>query len=315
MTHFDGQTVIASVSGGKDSTAMCLHFKEQGIPFVPVFMDTGWENSSTYEYLRDYLPGIIGEITWLTAEVTLPDELEPIAKEFEDMMGFRSAMVRRCIKRGMFPSRLQRWCTKELKVIPIRDYLRSREDDVVNAVGIRHEESASRAKMDEWEWEDAYDCWVWRPIITFSEQDVIDIHARHGVLPNPNYLLGARRVGCWPCIYAAKKELHYLADNDDGRIAVLTRLEEVVGEMAEKRAQAKGTTLEARGHTRPAWFQNPAPVRDPVTGKRPGDCWPIAKVLEWAKTKYGGRQYELFLPPMRDRGCMRWGLCDTGEDE
>mgnify|MGYP005834036721 CR=1 FL=1 len=35
--------VIASVSGGKDSTAMCLNLQELGIPFRPVFMDTGVE--------------------------------------------------------------------------------------------------------------------------------------------------------------------------------------------------------------------------------------------------------------------------------
>jgi len=68
--------VIASVSGGKDSTAMCLHLQELGIPFRPVFMDTGWETAETYQYLREYLPGRIGEITWLRSEVELPPERE-----------------------------------------------------------------------------------------------------------------------------------------------------------------------------------------------------------------------------------------------
>lgn len=34
-------TVIASVSGGKDSAAMMLHLREQEIPFRAVFFDTG----------------------------------------------------------------------------------------------------------------------------------------------------------------------------------------------------------------------------------------------------------------------------------
>lgn len=36
--------IVASVSGGKDSTAMCLWLQEQGLEFTPVFLDTGWES-------------------------------------------------------------------------------------------------------------------------------------------------------------------------------------------------------------------------------------------------------------------------------
>ena len=305
------RVVIASVSGGKDSPAMCLHFKEQGIPYTPVFLDTGWENAITYDYLRNHLPKIIGEITWRRMEVELSDELEATAQEFEERMGHHSSMVRLVLKKGMFPSRVRRFCTQNLKAFVIRDYLKALDDEPVNAVGIRAEESQSRSKMAEWEWIDEYDCDVWRPLIRWSEQDVIDIHTRNGVRPNENYLAGARRVGCWPCIYCAKKELHHIAENDDGRIALLEDLEKVVTELARKRYEERGEELE-RDY---AWFQDPTSRADPVTGKRAGTPWPIRKVIDWAKTKHGGRQFELFLPPMRDRGCMRWGLCDTSSDD
>lgn len=29
----------------------------------------------------------------------------------------------------------------------------------------------------------------------------------------------------------------------------------------------------------------------------------------------GGKQLELFAAPKSERGCMRWGLCDTHGDE
>ena len=305
------RVVIASVSGGKDSTAMCLHFKEQGIPYPPVFLDTGWENAVTYDYLRNHLPKIIGEITWRRMEVELSDELEAIAQEFEERMGHHSSMVRLVLKKGMFPSRVRRFCTQNLKAFVIRDYLKALDDEPVNDVGIRAEESQSHTKMAEWECIDEYDCELWRPLIRWSEQDVIDIHTRNGVRPNENYLAGARRVGCWPCIYCAKKELHHIAENDDGRIALLEDLEKVVTELARKRYEERGEELE-RDY---AWFQDPTSRADPVTGKRAGTPWPIRKVIDWAKTKHGGRQFELFLPPMRDRGCMRWGLCDTSSDD
>ena len=82
-----GRHVVASVSGGKDSTAMCLHLRELEIPFEPVFMDTGWENAETYRYLREELPGYIGPIRWLRSEVALPPDLEALAQLFEVRLG------------------------------------------------------------------------------------------------------------------------------------------------------------------------------------------------------------------------------------
>jgi 3'-phosphoadenosine 5'-phosphosulfate sulfotransferase (PAPS reductase)/FAD synthetase len=180
----------------------------------------------------------------------------------------------------------------------MRAYLQGLEDEPVNAVGVRAGESIARAKLPEREYSDFYDCEIWRPIHSWSEQDVIDAHTRHGVRPNSNYLIGARRVGCWPCIYAAKKEIHLIADTDPDRIDILRDLERTISSLA--------------GDKRRGWFVNKEDKPDPISGKRDGHPWPIDKVVQWSRTKRGGRQFELFLPPDRERGCMRWGLCDTG---
>ena len=305
------RTVIASVSGGKDSTAMCLHLQEQGIPYRAVFLDTGWENATTYRYLRDVLPGVIGPIEWLTPAVDLSPDLEEVAAQFETRLGHHSAMIRLILKKGMFSSRRIRFCTQSLKAFTIRDYLLGLDVEPINAVGIRADESASRSKMAEWEHSDSYDCDIWRPLIDWSEQDVIDIHARHGIAPNPNYLAGASRVGCWPCVFARKSEIRHIADTDPERIAIIADLEAVVGDMARQRAEKRGGGLTDKPP--PSWFQDPMPQRGP-DGVRRGSPWPIDRVVEWSRTKRGGRQFELFAPARRDEGCMRWGLCDTGAD-
>lgn len=289
-----GRRVVASISGGKDSAALSLWLTEQGIEHDRIFLDTGWENDLTYSYLRGPLTAQIGPILELRSSLLMED------------------LIR---KKGMFPSRVRRFCTQELKVKPMQEYLKARidaGDDVINAVGIRAAESEARSRMPEWEWQDGFDCEVWRPLLRWSEQDVIEIHRRHGLSPNPLYLLGASRVGCWPCIYARKSEIRFIADKDPARIVRLKVLEEDVAKKAVARAQARGTTLA----NKPTWFQNPT-SRVGADGHRAGDCWPIDKVVEWSRTIRGGAEedkQELLFAGMND-GCMRWGLCETGTSQ
>lgn len=308
------RAVIASVSGGKDSTAMCLYLRELGIPYQPVFMDTGWENAETYRYLREELPGYIGEIRWLRSEVALPPDLEALAQVFEVRLGHYSAMVRWILKKGMFPSGNRRYCTEELKVRPMASHLDSLDADAVNTVGVRADESAARACLPEWDAPspgNLIDADVWRPLLRWTTDDVIEIHQRHGVVPNRGYLGHARRVGCWPCIRSAKAEIRNIADTDSGRIDIIRDLEAVVVERVIARATANGTTLEEQEFLTPAWFQAPLGRAD---GRWP--TWPIDKVVQWSRTAHGGKQFELFAARDHELGCVRWGMCDiAAKDE
>ena len=266
----NGRRVVASVSGGKDSAAMSLYLTELGIEHDRVFMDTGWEHPLTYEYLRGPLTSKLGPIT------------EIASKKYPE--GFPQ-MVR---DRGMFPSRTRRFCTQELKVVPMQGYINALVDagaDILNVVGIRADESESRSKLPEWEWTEGFDCEVWRPLISWSEQDVIDIHHRHGLRPNPLYLRGAARVGCYPCIFARKDEIRSIADNDPWKIVQIASLEREVVARAEARNAAKGETFESLGHMRPAFFQAMGALRSEGTD---GRMVPIAEVVEWSRTSRGG---------------------------
>lgn len=290
--RISGRRVVASVSGGKDSAAMCLALREMGVEHERVFMDTGWEHPATYEYLRGELTRVVGPITEIRSE-----------------LGGMADVIR---KKGMFPSRVIRFCTQQLKVFPFRDYARSLGSPIVNAVGIRAAESRARSCLPEWEplplVGEGSD--TWRPLITWSEQDVIDIHKRHGLAPNPLYLQGASRVGCWPCIFARKKEILFIAENDPARIEEIRRLEDEVSVLAEARYAAKGETFDSLGYSRPAWFQAQGAMR---SDGKDGRNVPIDEVLLWAKTARGGRQFELFAATPSDAGCVRWGMCDRPE--
>ena len=280
--------IVASISGGKDSAAMSLHLKELGLEHRRVFMDTGWEHEATYEYLRGELTRVIGPIE----EISGPLKMEALV-----------------LKKGMFPSRMRRFCTQQLKVFPMRDYIRGLQDageEILNTVGIRAAESEARSKLPEREWNETFDCEVWRPLIRWTEADVIEIHKRHGLKPNPLYLRGATRVGCWPCIFARKAEIRLMADTDPARVDRIRKLEADVTVVAKARKEAKGETLE----NAPAWFQSP--MRGP-NGESP--CTPIDDVVEWSRTSRGGKQYDMLEAAGRDPGCMRWGMCDTEVEE
>ena len=269
---------------------MSLYLTELGIEHDKVFADTGWEHPDTYEYLRGPLTQKIGTIVEVRAE---------------------KQMEQRIRDGGFFPSRRAKWCTQELKVQPICRYLQSlvvAGVDPVNTVGIRHEESAKRAEMEEWDWSKDYDCEIWRPLIKWTEQDVIEIHHRHGLAPNPLYLRGARRVGCWPCINSRKDEIRLVSETDPGRIQKLRDLEAHVTNTCREKVESRGEK----------WGE-----------KRNGDeCYtgsdvlgffgagkPIDSVVAWSKTAKGGKNLALFAPEPADEGCMRWGLCESHPPE
>ena len=306
LSRLGDRRVVASISGGKDSAAMSLYLTELGIEHERVFMDAGWELPPTYEYLRGELVDEIGPITWLRPnlpEIETCTIRRPLVRAAVEA---RNAMVILCLSKGMFPSRVIRFCTQMLKVFPMQAHITELVKagaDVVNAVGIRAAESESRSRMEEWEWSEGFDCEVWRPIVRWTEADVIDAHRRHGLRPNPLYLRGFSRVGCGPCIHARKSEIRTLADAYPGAIDLIAELEEELTDRARARAAEKGEEA-CRDRT---WFQH-------GSGRASERLWSIRNTVAWSRTIRGGRvedrQEELFA--QADEGCIRWGLCDTG---
>lgn len=182
------------------------------------------------------------------------------------------------------------------------DARRSGGGQVVNAVGIRGEESPTRAAMPEWEYSKEMDCDVWRPIHRWTREDVILAHQRHGIRPCKLYLMGMQRVGCGPCIKEIKQGIRIIAETDPDRINLIRQDEAAVTAMQRARREAQGK--EDLGPA--AWFQ--------AKQGRAGTCWPIDKAIAWSKTDFRTNQYlasEIFAADMREDGCMRWGLCET----
>lgn len=334
--RIDGRPVILSMSGGKDSTAAALYLREQGIPFQAVFMDTGWEHESVYEYIDEVLEPLFGPIKRLSSSK------------------YANGMVDMLKGKKVFPSRLMRFCTEQLKVKPFMEHLATLDDEVVNVVGIRAEESAARAKMPEWEDSRALDCDVWRPLIDWTFEDVAEIHRRHNLPPAALYFKGSERVGCWPCIFSRKSEVRQVAEVDPARIDLIAQLEDELTDSARERFRSDEVFREktlanardrvayeaiARSVSWSEWKNRdgvPTLVRerharaaDAVTqadidrevgrmlkrtffhGKKGQGSMTINEVVEWAN---GAGQLSFGLPA-QDVGCFRWGFCDTRKGE
>lgn len=274
--------VIASTSSGKDSSASSLLLKKNGIAHRRVFMDTGWESHHVYEYLRGPLTAALGPID----EIATTDY-----KGFIDLV----------LQKGLFPSRVMRFCTEELKVFPILEMIEqvaaTEPREIVNVVGIRRHESKKRSQMPEWEFSDSFHCWIWRPIIEWHKAHVIAIHDEFGLDINPLYHLGASRVGCWPCIHARKAELSLVARVDPGRIDEIEDVERRLNEAGQQRDDDLGRPFVIRSMFSYHGGDSkhfPLPIRDAV---------------DWANSNRGEWQ------PKGDDSCARFGFCSANSDE
>jgi 3'-phosphoadenosine 5'-phosphosulfate sulfotransferase (PAPS reductase)/FAD synthetase len=192
----DKKTVrhILGLSGGKDSAAlaMYLHSKIPNIEYF--FCDTGCELPETYEYL-DRLKARLGiEITYLNKELIPKNDPEAIFKHWLT------------IYNGFLPSARARWCTKQLKIIPLEKFIDN--DEAISYIAIRADEDrdgyiSTKDNIN--------------PVYPFKEdgitkKDVFRI-LEESSIGLPKYYEWRSRSGCYFCFFQRKIEWIRLHDN------------------------------------------------------------------------------------------------------
>ena len=128
-------------------------------------------------------------------------------------------LLQRIEERGRFPSAGQRFCTSDFKRSPIerelRRHLRAHprfNNLIVNAMGMRAEESPARSRLAPWRRSDrnsraGREWFDWLPIHGLKTPDVFRVIHEAGQSPHWAYAAGMSRLSCVFCILASRADL------------------------------------------------------------------------------------------------------------
>jgi 3'-phosphoadenosine 5'-phosphosulfate sulfotransferase (PAPS reductase)/FAD synthetase len=206
-----GAALVLSVSGGKDSDAMCHHLLEHrqtegwSGEVVMIHADLGtrveWQQTPDYVQNLAQRKGVpLHVVRW-----THGDLIDRIWQRY-----YKDP------SRPCWPSAQMRYCTADLKRGPISRELRRLfpSGTVICAMGLRAQESQTRARRPTFSRRTdtsaptkgrfVYD---WLPIHDWTETAVWDCIRRHGDIHHEAYSLGNHRLSCALCVLASLNDL------------------------------------------------------------------------------------------------------------
>lgn len=170
---------ILGLSGGKDSTALALYLKDRVPDIEYFFCDTHKELPETYAFLKKLEVALGKEIEYLEAKRGFDHWLE--------------------IFGGFLPSPKARWCTKQLKIVPLEKYVG--DDQAISYVAIRADEDrvgyiSTKTNI--------------KPVFPFMKDglvknDIIQILEKSGI-GMAEYYNWRSRSGCYFCFFQRKYE-------------------------------------------------------------------------------------------------------------
>lgn len=202
---------IISISGGNDSIAMLQwiienreHFGDE--EFTAVYVNTGWA------------------VSWWADRII---KVERFCKdnninfyEISAPQGFEE-LVR---KKGIFPNRVQKYCTFELKIKPMVKWRKEMKFTTKNSrilIGVRADESKARQDTVSLGERDGYEAIYPLAYLNDEQRDALIISSGFDVLPT-------RSSECHPCIYEASKTALRRIEPD--RVELIANLEKDISD-------------------------------------------------------------------------------------
>ena len=219
---------VCGISGGKDSSALAVYLRDKVPDLEYFFCDTGAELPETYDYLNR-LEVVLGKpITRINAD-------RPFEHWFE-------------LYRGALPSPQMRWCTRQMKIKPLEDWLG--EDEATSYVAIRADEMQRKGYVSTKPNISAVFPFIEAGIDHEGVLKILDA-ASIGL---PDYYTWRTRSGCYFCFYQRKAEWVGLAERHPDLFERAVAIEQKVlldaGEAGD--ADFKDLAMKSRGYT---WSQ------------------------------------------------------------
>lgn len=230
---------VCGISGGKDSSAMAIHLRDRIPEMEYFFCDTGAELPETYEYLNK-LEVVLGK---------------PIARLNADR-GFDHWFE---VYRGTLPSPQMRWCTRQVKIKPLEEWLG--DDPAVSYVAIRSDEQNRKGYVSTKPNIQAVFPFIEEGI---DHEGVLKILDDAGV-GLPAYYEWRTRSGCYFCFFQRKAEWVGLADRHPDLFERAKAIESKVLRDAGASGDAsyKDVAMKGRDYT---W--SPGETLDELIGRR-----------------------------------------------
>jgi 3'-phosphoadenosine 5'-phosphosulfate sulfotransferase (PAPS reductase)/FAD synthetase len=217
------EVIFVNHSGGKDSQAMLAYLVRLGLrsKIVIVHADLG---EMEWEPMHDW---IVANSFGCPVHVVRSD------LDFFEL----------CRKYKRLPSGQARFCTSELKTRPCEMFMKKycQEHGItraISALGIRRQESPSRAKKGEFVKRTKL-LTVWNPILDMSLVDVMLEVSRVGQSLHKIYTQGYSRLSCAVCVFGRMAEHKQVAQDRPELVRKLAKLERELGKSIRLR-QSQG---------------------------------------------------------------------------
>lgn len=264
---------VVGFSGGIDSQACARWVLNQYDPNDVILLnsDAGKnEHPITTEFIAWYSANVhpVVTVTPTVADMAgrSPGKIAELGLNPDDPLDFGLLAT---IK-GIFPTRMQQFCTTHLKLEPQKRWMKENiADNYWRYAGVRREEGKPNAEKKgrfytPFEtWDDFFDCELRHPIADWTKKMCFEYCTKHDGKFNPLYTMGFDRVGCAPCVNATKEDIRNWA----------TRFPEMIDKVRAWEKQSGKS------------FFRPERKGDPLMF--------IDEQVEWSKTTRGGKQLSM----------------------
>jgi 3'-phosphoadenosine 5'-phosphosulfate sulfotransferase (PAPS reductase)/FAD synthetase len=253
---------IISVSGGNDSIAMLLvinRLRKQDPDFFKndtwhaCYFNTGWARDG-WELRVDMAKKLCAEMNIEFFELKASAFNKVVKTENDELFEMmpdesQYGLIAHVKKKAIFPNLKMKWCTDELKIKPMQQWLKTNKFTPKNTrqwLGIRREEGGrlgglmggnkkDRAFTTSLGERDGFDSV--HPMAYMSEVQRDKLLTANGIEVYPS-----RSEECYPCIY--QMSVRDLADLEDSRIELINEYEVKITNIRQARADLMGVKPE-----------------------------------------------------------------------